>query len=252
MNASSWTIGRSRSLRSRGRAGFPRQGSYRPHVFVSGFVEDDLLEARSESVSQDLLQRRVSNEVLRNPLVEPAGARSKLGSASGRQGRGATARRRLRGWLRNCRRAHRGACSVGLGHAHPAPAPPRDRLPRSRGWPDRQGVAEVVDPPMLDARGCERRGPAAVAEVVDYGHLVAVKRLRARVPRRVRFRPGRHSDATGGPRCGLNASPRTRKAPRVAELSRPTGATGLEPATSGVTGRRSNRLSYAPQALARG
>src|ERR1019366_8372342 len=28
-----------------------------------------------------------------------------------------------------------------------------------------------------------------------------------------------------------------------------TGATGLEPATSGVTGRRSNRLSYAPNAL---
>jgi hypothetical protein len=27
----------------------------------------------------------------------------------------------------------------------------------------------------------------------------------------------------------------------------PTGATGLEPATSGVTGRRSNRLSYAPE-----
>jgi hypothetical protein len=30
-----------------------------------------------------------------------------------------------------------------------------------------------------------------------------------------------------------------------------TGATGLEPATSGVTGRRSNQLSYAP-AQARG
>jgi hypothetical protein len=29
----------------------------------------------------------------------------------------------------------------------------------------------------------------------------------------------------------------------------PTGATGLEPATSGVTGRRSNQLSYAPSSL---
>jgi hypothetical protein len=27
-----------------------------------------------------------------------------------------------------------------------------------------------------------------------------------------------------------------------------TGATGLEPATSGVTGRRSNQLNYAPAA----
>ena len=41
-------------------------------------------------------------------------------------------------------------------------------------------------------------------------------------------------------RCGHQ------KSPALAGLSLGAGATGLEPATSGVTGRRSNRLSYAP------
>ena len=39
----------------------------------------------------------------------------------------------------------------------------------------------------------------------------------------------------------------TRRPPLISGHLPPTGATGLEPATSGVTGRRSNRLSYAPK-----
>ena len=43
-----------------------------------------------------------------------------------------------------------------------------------------------------------------------------------------------------------NLSPRDAKCPMAVGHSVGTGATGLEPATSGVTGRRSNQLSYAP------
>src|SRR5438105_12417646 len=45
----------------------------------------------------------------------------------------------------------------------------------------------------------------------------------------------------GGPDSRL----RKQKSPACAGLSK-AGATGLEPATSGVTGRRSNQLNYAP------
>ncbi len=36
----------------------------------------------------------------------------------------------------------------------------------------------------------------------------------------------------------------------MTDLAAMAGVTGLEPATSGVTGRRSNQLSYTPAALA--
>ena len=39
--------------------------------------------------------------------------------------------------------------------------------------------------------------------------------------------------------------------PRTARATLITGATGLEPAASGVTGRRSNQLSYAPEGVRR-
>jgi hypothetical protein len=44
-------------------------------------------------------------------------------------------------------------------------------------------------------------------------------------------------------RCGADA----RLPATLRDGSGMAGATGLEPATSGVTGRRSNRLSYAPK-----
>ena len=46
----------------------------------------------------------------------------------------------------------------------------------------------------------------------------------------------------------LEQCPKNDESPATAGLARGAGATGLEPATSGVTGRRSNQLSYAPRA----
>ena len=65
------------------------------------------------------------------------------------------------------------------------------------------------------------------------------RRTSGRGPRaRARGRRGRHHGGTRGHRDG-----RRRGAHRGVAVA---GATGLEPAASGVTGRRSNQLSYAP------
>ena len=76
-------------------------------------------------------------------------------------------------------------------------------------------------------------------------------RLRARAAGRVRRRSATAWTLFGrGGRAEMPRSdgPRNDESPAVAGLLRGTGATGLEPATSGVTGRRSNQLSYAPRA----
>ena len=72
---------------------------------------------------------------------------------------------------------------------------------------------------------------AALPSCLPTAQRRAKRSSQKRCPRRV-ARPGRL--------CSLN-----RRSARFTGTSR-AGATGLEPATSGVTGRRSNQLSYAP------
>ena len=66
---------------------------------------------------------------------------------------------------------------------------------------------------------------------------------RHQAPRRSKFRGGRPPAHPAGRQNGLWSPTRI----VGGRLKSGTGATGLEPATSGVTGRRSNQLNYAPE-----
>ena len=84
-----------------------------------------------------------------------------------------------------------------------------------------------------------------------YGHLVAgadayERELLDAFDARPAHALGRAVDARARRPRGVSAFPRSNGSPAAAGLLSGAGATGLEPATSGVTGRRSNRLSYAP------
>src|SRR5216683_105652 len=88
---------------------------------------------------------------------------------------------------------------------------------------------------------------------------------------RSKMRMGRYSRSklsiaqmSSGTRCGAQGGPGARAVPtiqrhplgetgcadRKAQIAEMAGVTGLEPAASGVTGRRSNQLSYTPAAFA--
>ena len=105
--------------------------------------------------------------------------------------------------------------------AHPSPSSPSScaritRLPPSR-------TREVGEPPRDAARSpssCACRIRAAISAPVPAGAAFVAQ--------------------SSPERCSGDMA--------YLQALRETGATGLEPATSGVTGRRSNQLNYAPRA----
>ncbi len=95
----------------------------------------------------------------------------------------------------------------------------------------------------------QQAGHSLAVLLSTYAHLIEEYAERERVDPELEIAKVREINvrlacvsASGEPSAGL---PATRKAPPQQGLSG-TGATGLEPATSAVTGQRSNQLSYAP------
>ena len=106
----------------------------------------------------------------------------------------------------------------------------------SEGWAD-QGDRSYIKSPFSNSRASGRRHAARVSGSGSSGAFDSVRRTIA-------------ATLNVGPlpatvaRCSEGGPQNTRSA-LFTGTSR-AGATGLEPATSGVTGRRSNQLSYAP------
>ena len=104
---------------------------------------------------------------------------------------------------------------------------------RPRRWPAGLSIFELA------------RVMGTSVKMIDrtYGHLArdSEAAIRARLDAR-----GRRSWRCSGDGRERMTDRRQRDNPAWLQAIRETGATGLEPAASGVTGRRSNQLSYAP------
>ena len=120
----------------------------------------------------------------------------------------------------------------------------RNRLGGARGSHTLEPAGEIKPPPKwLGLAGWPANAAAEHVPGVklkqNANGLLCPHRRSISLPAHVRT--GSHYQSFAAP---LSEQPRNRKNRLQAVLR--AGATGLEPATSGVTGRRSNQLSYAP------
>jgi hypothetical protein len=138
---------------------------------------------------------------------------------------------------RETRRAVRRRTRASAQSGRPMRSPRPARLNRAHEPPSTRPGAAGPIPLASDGRGRSRSAAKPAGPVRDGARAVTFSSpFYARALR------------IAAERCGCD---RPVGAAKALQMRRPavrsgTGATGLEPATSGVTGRRSNRLSYAP------